>query len=51
MADADRGKVNVKVFCERDESLSGRPRDSGPDIGFHEIGGKGGTKDCNLIFL
>ena len=23
----------------------------GPDIGFHEMGGKGGTKDCNLIFL
>lgn len=40
-----RGKVNVKVFCERDESLSGgRPRDSvaRPRHRIPRNGGEGG---------
>lgn len=37
-----RGKGNVKVFCERDESLSGRVTQwLDPDFGFHEIRGGG----------
>ena len=49
-----RGKENVKLFCERDESRLGGGRVTqwlDPDIGFHEIRERRGAQDCKIIFL
>ena len=47
-----RGKGNVKVFCERDESLSGRVTQwLDPDFGFHEIRGGGELKIATSYFF